>query len=193
MEIQGQRYGPWNQDFFLDPHQRLWFSQDPCNYFWIQMIIFLTTYFSLAHPTCLWSSHRAPELYFPASALPTEQRSLPFTSHGVKQDNPSVAAVLPDTDWPRWARPKEPDAPMTAAPRGVHPDWLLMETSTLTHSRWLGDSNVPGCPCLRAPGVGQIGGGGGQLWIYTSYMLFCACVCESKWVRQTEGRGGGLP
>ena len=46
-----KRAGPKKRSLSLDPHQRLWFSQDPCNYFRIRMIISLAARFSQAHPT----------------------------------------------------------------------------------------------------------------------------------------------
>lgn len=46
------QFSPWFFGRGLgETYQRLWFSQDPCNYFQIQMIILFTTYFTQTHPT----------------------------------------------------------------------------------------------------------------------------------------------
>lgn len=168
--MQGQWYGPWNYFLCLDPHQRLWFSQDPCNYFRIQMIIFLTTYFSQTPPTFFLI--RPSYQYFSSSGLPARLRSLSFTSHGVLQDNkvflPGVTQlqIWPDPDELRWVRPKKSGRAHDSSSSGS-PPLLVTHGNQLinTHTRLQGDSNVPGCPCPLVAGVWQFWGG--QLWIYT--------------------------
>ena len=133
--------------------------------------------------------------FFFFSPLPM-QRLLPFTSHGVLRDNnislPGVTQLLRGWDFGQilmsssWARPKKLDAPMTAAPQGVHSSLLPLETGVLTHTQVY--SNVPGCPSAPLPAAefGTVGGGRGILhYIYPVR----ANVCESKWGRQTERWG----
>lgn len=97
--------------------------------------------------------------------------------------NSSVALVRPDPDELRWVRPKKLDAPMTAAPLGIHPSLLLpVETSVLTYTSSLKCSGLSVSPSCR---VGTVGG---QLWIYTPDILYVhLCVSQSERDRLRDG------
>lgn len=133
---------------------------------------------------------------FFSSSLPPRQRSLSFTSHGVLQDDkvflPRAAQLLSGVGSARswWAEvgpSKKAGRAHDSVPSGNPP--LLVVTrrnQCINIHKFTQMFRV-----VRVPWLQGWDSGGAAVDLYSRYPV-CAFMCESKWERQTEGRGAVL-